>query len=478
MPRADLTFIRGDRKSRLDYRDNLPVNMYAVKRDINGDDGYMLSHDGLTEFADVSGLGRGGTYNERFAEHYRVSGNAFESVSVTGDVGFLGNVAGQSTASFANSFNTQCVVSGGKAYLYDTVSLKQIVDVNIGAPIDVTWFRGIYVFTDGASLYHTNISDEFTIAPLAYSSSEFAADPIKAVKRNDQNQIVAFNRYSVEYFTFNPNVPAGGSVLQVVNGKSTKIGIVGTHCVTELDGNFYILGGRKEEAPTISAFSGGQSVPVATREINKLINQYSEAELANVVLESRKEDGDLFLIVHLPNETLLYNLTIAKVVGNDFAWSYIKTGVEEDEEWRGKHGVFDPRIGKWIYGDKQENKLAYLNQDDFCQYDEEQESILYSPIVTLESASIDRFEIDTIPGFTTKKADSVQSSGVEKVAFSMSYDGVIYGKEYWNTISKEGDYNTRYIARRIGYIREFFNFKFRFVSKEKMAFSKLVIDYG
>jgi hypothetical protein len=473
MPKADLTFIRGDRKSNLDYRDNLPVNMYAVRRNIDGDDGYMLSHDGLTEFASVSGAGRGGTYNERFNEHYRVSGNAFESVGADGSVAVLGNITGQSPVSFANSFNTQCAVSDGKAYLYDTVSLRQIVDPDIGFPIDVTWFRGVYVFTDGESLYHTDLSDEFSISSLAYSSSEFAADPIKAVKRNDQNQIIAFNRYSVEYFTFNPNVPIGSSLLQVVNGKGVKIGIVGTKCVTELDGNFYILGGRKKESPTIQAFSGGRAVPVATREVDKLIAKYSESELSGVVLESRVVDRDNFLVVHLPNETLLYNLTIAKVVGNDVAWSYVKTDVNTDEPWRGKFGVFDPRISKWIYGDIKENKLAYLDNESGAQYGEQQEFILYSPIVPLEQASINEFEIDTISGFTPSELDSE-----ERAAFSMSYNGVTYGTEYWNSISKQGDYDVRYIARRLGYIRDSFNFKFRFVSVNKMALSRLVVDYG
>jgi hypothetical protein len=469
MPTLEATFIKGDRKEKLDYRENLPVNMTAVARGVDGDDGYMLSHDGLTEFATVNDTSRGGTFNERFREHYRVSGNALEKINADGSTEFLGNVAGQDPVSFANSFSTQCIVSDGKAYLYDTVSLKQIVDPDLGSPIDATWFRGIYVFTDGEYLFHTDITDEFSISPLKYSSSEFASDSIKAVARNDQNQIIAFNRYSTEYFVFNASAPVGTSVLQVITGKAAKIGIVGTHCKAELDGIFFILGGRKDESPSIHGLNGSQEATIATREIDKILSGYTEAELSRTYMEARTVDRDKFIIVHLLRHTLLYNHSISKQYGPAQAWSFVKSGSESDEVWRAKYGVFDPRISKWIYGDTKEAKLAYLDAESAAQYDEHTESILYTPIMPLEAMSIDKFEINTIPGYSTSDFTS---------AFSLSRDGVTYGEEHWNKISVEGDYTTNYIARRLGYIPDSASMKFRFVSKDKMAMSRLRVHYG
>ena len=71
MPTIPLPLLKGDRDSDLDYRDNLPVNMTGVVRKVKGSAGYLLTHDGLTEFAEVSGKARGGVYNERFRKHYR-----------------------------------------------------------------------------------------------------------------------------------------------------------------------------------------------------------------------------------------------------------------------------------------------------------------------------------------------------------------------------------------------------------------------
>lgn len=460
--------IKGNRQSNLDYRDNLPVNFTAVVMDIKGDQGYLLTHDGLTEFAQTNGKARGGTYNERFNKHYRVSGDTFESISATGEVTAIGITSGDSICSFANSFNTQAILSDGKLFYWDGATLLQVVDPELGFPIDITWFAGLYVMTDGEFLFHTDIANEQSISPLKYSSSEFSSDRILAVARNAQNQILAFNRFSIEWFYFNASAPSGTSVLQVIQNKTMTIGIVGTHCKALLDEIFFILGGRKGESPSIHAVQGGQSQNVSNREIDKIIGKYTEVELSGVFMESRVVDRDKFIVIHLPNETLIYNHSVAQKMGIDSAWTYVKSGVDTDDVWRAKFGVFDPRAAKWIYGDILENKLAYLDQESAAQYGEQVECICYTPILSeIGGMSIDSFEIKTITGYATSDFTS---------AFSLSYNGITYGKEYWNLISQSKDYDTRYIARRLGYVRDDFNFKFRFVSSDKMAFSGLEVE--
>ena len=462
--------IRGDRKSNFDYRDSLPVNLTAVARDIRGDKGYLLSHDGLTEFALTNGKARGGAFNERFNKHYRVSGDHFESISPEGVVTTIGLTSGEGICSFSNSFNTQAILTDGKLFLWDNASLIQVTDPDLGFPIDITWCRGIYVMTDGESLFHTDINNEFAISPLKYSSSEFSSDKILAVADDGHNQIAAFNRYSTEYFYFDASVPSGTSVLVSISQAASNVGIVGTNCQVLMDGIFFILGGRQDESPSVHILSGGQETTIATREIDQILSKYDESQLAEAFLESRVVDRDKFLIIHLPDETLLYNHTVGKAIGKQAAWTFVKTGVDTDEPWRAKFGVFDPRASKWIYGDILESKLGYLDDKTAGQYGNQVECICYTPIIDgLETMSIDEFEISTIPGYATSDFTA---------AFSTSYDGVTYGTEYWNLIALSQGYNKRYIARRIGYIRDDFNFKFRFVSVDKMAFSGLKVDFS
>lgn len=460
-----IPLIKGQRKSKYDYRDNLPVNMTAVVSQVEGDTGYLLAHDGLTEFADTFGTARGGYFNERLNTQFRVSGTRLERVNTDGTTTNIGDIGGTDICSFSESFNTQAVVSNGKLWLYDGFNLTPVNDPSFSIPIDITWFNSIYVLTDGEALYHTEVGEDYDFGALAYTSSEFATDPIKGLLRTDSNEIIAFNRYSTEFFYFNANAPTNGSVLQRINGKSSRIGIVGTHCKCFLDGNIFILGGRKEESPSIHNFAGATVNTIATREVDKLIAKYTEDELQSVYMESRTVDRDKFILVHLPEETLLYNHTVALQAGQGAAWTILKTG--ENDEWRGKFGVFDPRISKWVYGDKMESKLAYLDDQSFAQYGEEQECLFYTPIIPAKRVSINSVEIDTIPGYT---------ADVETCALSISYDGVAWGQEYWTTISKPSNYNTNYIVRRLGFIPQSFSLRFRFVSSDKIAASGLELN--
>lgn len=460
-----IPLIKGQRKSNYDYRDNLTVNMTAVVSQVEGDTGYLLAHDGLTEFAETFGTARGGYFNERLNTQFRVSGTRLEKVNIDGTTSIIGDIGGTDICSFSESFNTQAVVSNGKLWLYDGFNLTPVVDSAFSIPIDIEWFNNIYVLTDGESLYHSEVGDDYAFGALAYTSSEFATDPIKGLLRTDSNEIIAFNRYSTEFFYFNANAPTGGSVLQRINGKASRVGIVGTHCKCFLDGNIFILGGRKDESPSVHIFAGSNVSTIATREIDKLISQYTEDELNDVFMESRTVDRDKFILVHLPNETLLYNHTVAQQVGTGSAWTILKTG--ENDTWRGKFGVFDPRISKWVYGDKQESKLAYLDSKTFAQYSEEQECIFYTPIIPAKRVSINSVEIDTVPGYTAE---------VETCALSISYDGVAWGQEYWTTISKPNNYNTNYIVRRLGFIPQSFSLRFRFISADKIAASGLELN--
>lgn len=460
-----IPLIKGQRKSKYDYRDNLPVNMTAVVSQVEGDTGYLLSHDGLTEFSETSGTARGGYFNERLNRHFRVSGSNLESVGVDGSIETLGTIEGQGTVSFAESFNSLAIVAGGRYYLYDAAGLDEVTSPNLGVPIDITWFSGIYVMTDGEYLFNTDLQDETEIRVLDYVSSEFASDPIKGLLRTDSNQIVAFNRYSTEYFYFNAASDVNASPLQVIPGKSNRIGIIGTHCKCFLDGMIFILGGRKDESPSIHILNGANETTIATREIDKIISEYTEAELSGAVLEDRTVDRDKFLIVHLPRHTLLYNHTVGGQMGANAAWTFLKTG--GNDSWRGIYGVFDPRISKWVYGDRLENKLGYLDQQSFAQYGEEQEALIYTPIIPAKRVSINQIQLDTIAGY---------ASPVISVAMSMSYDAVTWGEEHWTIVSKPDNYNTDYIIRRLGFVRQSFSLRFRFISKDKMAFSGLTIN--
>lgn len=466
--KAPVPFLKGDKHgSETDYRDALPVNMYPIQREILGAQGYMIQAEGLTQYATGGGADRGGIWNERLESHFRVSGGSLISVSESGAVTALGSISGLDQAAMPYSFTTQGIVADGRFWRYNSsIGLAEVTDPDLGDPIDCVWIDGYYFFTDGEFIYHSDIANEASIDPLKFATAEFMPDPSLGVAKTTDNKVIVFGRYSTEYFV---NVASQNFAFSRVPTRAVKAGIVGTHAKAEINDRWYILGGRKEDSPSVFMLGVGDVSKVATREVDKIIAGYTETALASSRLEARTIDGNAYLLVHLPNETLCYSETIAQKVGMTYAWAILNTGTDS-LSWRGINGIYEPRKGVWVYGDKYGNQIGFLDRNAGTQYGEIAEWELYSPLLNLEQGSIDELSIETIPGFT--------STSDAKVFISMTYDGVTYGKEWVQLYGSPNDYNKRFIVRRLGYVREIFGFKLRGATRSRMAFGMAMIDYG
>ena len=469
MPKLSLPLLQGAKQTDLDYRDLLPVNMMPVIRNIKGDQGYLLTVDGLESFADTNGVARGGYYNERFKKHFRVSGDKLESIGTDGSVEVLGVIPGNDICKFASSFNTQAILSEGRLFLYDNATLRELSSPNLGFPIDIAQFRGIYVLTDGENVYQTDITDEFSVSPLKFVTSEFSNDPTVAVRQTENNQIIAFNTTSIEYFYFDPSNDVSVSVLSPIQGKSTKVGVAGANCIAEMDGAYFCIGARPgEEFETFGLAAGGRAQQISTRHINQILKGRSRTELSKVFIESRYSDSQHVLLIHLSDCTLAYSHTIAKSAGLGGAWSVLKSGKDNDI-YRAKFGVFDPRISKWVYGDILENKLGTLSKDTASQYDEPAECECYTPINYLDgNIVLQNVTFQTIPGFS--EVDT-------KLIYSFTDNGVTFGNESSFIISEQQRYKKEINIRSGGMFTELMGMKIRFVSNSKQAISGCVIEY-
>lgn len=471
MTTTPVNLIKGDKLSvETDYRDNLPINMYAVKRDILGAAGYMLCYPGLTQLGTGSGIDRGANYNERFTEQYRVSGTKLISVAVNGTVVELGTIPGNSQARLIDfySFNTQGIIADGNMFLYSPSSgFNQVTDSDLGNPIDGVWVDGYYFMTDGEYIFHTNLTDESAIDPLKFATAEFMPDPSNGISKTQDNKIMVWGRYSLEYFV---NVATANFAFQRIVTRAQKIGIVATHAKCDSGGNYYITGGYRDGAVAVYLIGIGSATKVSTREVDKILAQYTEPELSDMRMECRMEDDVTFILVHLPNETLCFNASIAESFGKDFAWIILKTDVRGDAPYRAVNGVFDARSADWIYGDKLNQTIGKLDNTVFTHYGATVEWLLYTPLLKLESMSVDEIEIETIPGHTSFKDATV--------AISLIYDGIPYGKEWWALYGEPLKYNQRFIIRRLGYVSDWVGFKFRGATKSRMAFALLKITHA
>lgn len=466
MPSIQVPIIRGDKAGNTtDYLDKLPKNMIAVAKEIRGAAGYLVSADGLVSYGAGSGLDRGGFYNDRQGILYRVSGNSLIKVSPDGSAVAVGSIAGSGQASLSYSFNNQIIVAGGNAYLSNGSTVTQITDPDIGNPIDQCWIDSYIFYTDGEFLYHSLISDESQVDPLAYATAEFMPDGSLGVMQTQDNLVMVLGRYSIEYFINQANPQFAFS--RIVQ-KSIKGGICGTHCKVEIGGNVFILGGRRDESTAVHVVNAGSLSKLSTQTVDRIISSYTEAELSTAVLEGRTDERDTLLIVRLPNHTLVLNVGAMQQVDIQNAWSVLSYGVNNDK-WLGANGVFDPRINKWTYGSAYDSELYQLDKTTGQQDGAPSEYEFSTPLIPVSKVRIGTIELNTIPGF---------NSSLVRIFLSVSKQGVFESTEYSEVYAGPPDYNADFIIRRsVGFVSREFSLNFRCVSKDKINVSNLVINY-
>lgn len=460
MPVTQIPFGKGT-KSDLDadFRDTLPTNFINVPKPEHP---YIRSAPGIKAHGTGSGIDRGAMWNERLKTHFRVSGNQLISVSPSGSTSALGEIPQSGQVSLPYSFNTQAIINDGQMYLYDSTNgLRQVTDENLGAVFDGVWIDGYYWMCDSENIVITELNDESEVDPLKYGSSEYSPDPIVGVGKTPDNKGMAFNRYSIEYFV---NQGTTGFPFVRIASRAIRAGLIGTHAKCEIAGTYAIIGGAKDETPSIHLVGTGTLQKIATREIDEIMGTYTEEELSLSVLEARVEDNHNFVICRLLRHTLMCDLSTKE-------WCILKSDVNGDTPWRCRNGIYDPNIGKWVYGDGLDSNIGILNESSPSQYGEIVEGIFYTPIAFMENISINEMKIQHLPG----RGPLGQSP---TCFFSLSVDGLTWGKEWAFMMGGRANYNRQFIIRRVGYIDNYFSMKFRITNETPTAFTTLTIEYS
>lgn len=466
-----VSLLKGDKfdPSQVDYRDALSVNMYGVPHPVLNAAGYMYQMPGLTSHATGRGLDRGGIWcsAEGFEGHYRVSGTDLVAIDDAGSTTVLGSVPGTEQCPITFSFNNLILVADKKLYYYNPIAgFRQITDAgNVGSPIDVIFVANFVVLTDGSRIYHSQILNEEVFPIENEAVAEFEPDITLALEKNEDNELVAFGEFSTEHFIF--NAAPSGFAFQPLDRKASKLGVSGVKSMDELEGSWYTVGRREESAPSCYKYAGGSGLRIASREIEQVLKSYSDDDLSTTTVDCITLDKIKLVFYHFPNETYLFNATLAETMGLDGAWSFVKTGVDNDN-YRARNFVRDPRLGKWLAGDKLNSNIGVFNESIATQYGEIAEWLLFTPFLKIESLSIDKLEIETIPGIVGDVEDAT-------VFVSRTENGRTYGREWTQLYGDRWKYDQRFYIRRLGYVRNWTGFKFRGSSRNRMAFGLLDI---
>lgn len=342
-----------------DFRTSYPRNMVPVPKSNGISSGYLRPADGIEQVGTGPGVDRGGI--NRDGSLYRVMGTKLVSVSVGGAATVLGDVGGSSQVTLDYSFDRLGIASSGKLYYWNGTTLAQVVDADLGAVKDFVWIAGYFLTTDGTSLVVTELNDPMSVNPLKYGSAESDPDPVQAVDELS-NEAYAFGRYTIEVFQ---NVGGSGFPFARIEGAQVNKGIIGTHAYCQIGSSFCFVGSGRAEAPAVYMMAPGDPPKISTREIDQILLGYTEAQLALTVVEKRIDKNHQHVLIHLPDQCLVYDVTGSQALGES-VWFTLTTSVTGLGTYRARGLVWC--YDQWNVGDPTSAAIGKLVSDVSSHY--------------------------------------------------------------------------------------------------------------
>ena len=442
-----------------DIRTSYPVNLIPVPTTSGISAGYLRPADGIITFGTGPGIDRGGI-NWR-GECYRVMGTSLVKISSTGSVSTLGDVGGSGLVTFDYSFDRLAVASSGSLYYWNGATLTLVTDPDLGTVNDFVWVDGYFMTTDGEFLVVTELNDPTQVNPLKYGSSEADPDPVVALLKV-RNEVYALNRNTIEVFD---NVGGDFFPFQRIEGAQIMKGTVGTFaCAVYLDAVAFLGGGRNE---TVSVFLGANSgtVKIATREIEQLLKNYTEAELSGVKLEAKADEGHQHLWIHLPDRTIVYDAAASSALGQP-VWFTLTSGIAGFSEYRARNLVWC--YDKWLVGDTAAANVGYLNDTISSQYGDIARWEFGTLILYNDGRGAIIYDLELV-GLTGRVAFGLNP----QIATSYSLDGQNWSQENYIRVGGQGNRSKRLRWLRQGGMRNWRIQRFKGDSQAHTTFLRL-----
>lgn len=441
------------------FRTSYPRNMVPVPKQTGISQGYFQPGAGIELHSVGPGVDRGG-YNWR-GVCYRVMGSQLVRVDSDGTVTQLGDVGEGGQVSIDEGFECMAIWSGGRLYYWDGGSLAQVTDPDLGTAIDGVWLGGYFLSTDGESIIATELNDRTSVNPLKYGSSEVDPDPVLALDKLS-NELIALNRYSIEAFT---NVGGAGFPFARIDGAQVSKGVIGTHAYAKFADTIAFVGSGRNEPPAVYLMGPGRALPISTREIDTILQRYTEEQLAQIVCETRTNQGHEHLMIHLPDHCLVYDAAASKVTGEP-VWFTLDSGVEAPSTYRARNHVWC--YDRWLCGDPTSNNVGRLVDDVSTHYGEDIGWQFGTLVVYNDGrgAIFHELELVALPGRVQFGADPV-------IWTSYSEDGETWSQERATSAGKQGERGKRIVWRKLGRMRNYRIQRFRGTSDAHVAFARL-----
>lgn len=473
MPVQQIPLVYGDGRNRktMDYTQNFPVNMVPVPREIKQANGYMRSWYGLSKVMDVDGRSRGVIFNAYDNTVYRVQGGKLYR-----GTGVLGNVTGTARCSMAYSRESVAVAQNGAMtlYRYDG-STAQITNwpassanptgYNWGQIQDVVRLRGRYIWSEKGSdrFWITDIENEtHPDRESAFYRAESMPDGLLAL-RSWRDYVLCFGSSTIEFFTLT------GDSSQVYASQPSYMlneGIAGQWAVTSYADSFAYLTGLASGVVTVRIMepTGGSSIDIGNKQVKDMLAGYSTDELAGVVLEAFATSDGEFLLMHLPDYTLVYDKDASQALGIQ-CWSKLQSDVLNERPYRAID--FCNEGSRVTCGDTLDNIRGAIDLTTSGQYGEDVEMLLFTPMMNYAGAILTDLELDASLG---------SDNPIKHIFVTASEDGILWATERLMRYDRYMQLNGRAHMLKVGRVRSNVTFRFRIVGQTPVYLSKCRIN--
>ncbi len=442
-----------------DFRTAYPVNLVPTPVSNGLSDGYLRPADGIVASGTGPGLDRGGiNWN---GACYRVMGTKLVTVASNGTVTTLGDVGGSGLVVFDYSFDRLAVTSDGALFYWNGSTLTQVTDPDLGTVVDFCWVDGYFLTTDGEFLIVTELTDPTQVNPLKYGSSEVDPDPINAIIKL-RNEVYALNRYTIEVFD---NVGGDFFPFARVEGAQIQKGAIGTHGSCVFAEAIAFLGSGRNESPAIYIGANATATKISTTEVDKVLQQFTESELAGAKLEARNDQSHQYLYVHLPDRTFVYDLASSQATRQP-VWFTLTSATAGFSQYRARNLVW--AYDQWLVGDPASASVGYLTDATGTHWGatvrwEFGTAINYNGG---QGAIFHQLELVALTGRVALGADP-------SVATSYSVDGETWSQPKTISAGKIGDRKKRLVWFKQGHMRNWRIQRFQGTSDAHLSFARL-----
>ena len=444
-----------------EIRTSYPRNLIPVPKQSGISNGYLRPADGLVKNGEGPGVNRGGI--ERDGVCYRVMGTKLCSIAADGAVTVLGDVGGtdDNLVTMTYSFDLLAIASGQKLFYWNGTTVDQVTDPDLGPVLDVVWVDGYFMTTDGEFLVVTELLDPFAVNPLKYGSSEIDPDPVVALVKL-RNEIYALNRHTIEIFD---NVGGNLFPFQRVEGAQIQKGVIGTHACCVFVETIAFLGSGRNESPGIFMGVNAQANKISTKEIDEVLTDYTEAQLATVKLEARNDRNHQHLDVHLPDQTIVFDLTATQAT-NIPVWFVLSSSTVGLARYKARDIVWC--YNKWLIGDPTSSTIGYFENNIGSHYDEKVSWEFSTNIVYNEGrgAIFHELELVALTGRVAFGTNPV-------ITTSYSVDGENWSQSRSIKVGTQGNRNKRLVWFQQGSMINWRIQRFRGESDAHISFARL-----